>query len=741
MTFWPWPTTDLPPELVVAAACAIGVGLVVLAFEVRRHARRFRLLASGMVAAFALAAAIFRPRVSSLAEAAGRAPITVILDDSRSLGLPFDDRFSRRNAAAQQIAALAQGHTVRWLLLQGGSLVPTNPARLFGSPIDVDVDVEVDVDVDVNPRPQSSAEGPSTDFVGAFAALRRAREEPPRAVVVVSDGRQTGPTRKPASPEQWRPELPFDGVPVHTIALGKSAPDAAISSLAVRGSAFAHGPIQVRIEVLCQGLACDSLPITIDDLPEPGTTAQPSHKAVIDASSGRGFVDLTLVYEQPGHHAVQAILTPPEGDSVNENNVRSALIDVRRERVRMLHVAGRPTNDVRALRRFLKGNSSIDLISFFILRTPDDDPRAPASELSLIPFPVDELFEEHLPSFDAVVLQDIDAEEYGLSRHLRRLARYVETGGGLVLVGGPHAFAGGGYDKTSIAAVLPTELEPARLQLQDTFEPRFAAAGDRHPVSLAFNRGGGKLIALQGTSALGAPMPGSLVLWEHPSALTRTGSPMPVLALRDVHGGRTVAVGTDATWRLGFSAEAAAGAGGGYDALWDALIGWTLHDPRFDPSPLALVHECVSGQTLRVARPPDGADGAQEIVRGAPNKVVPFRAQPDHLELAPFASGVHAIVLRQGDVVTAQGRFVCENGGDEWVDVRPDHDVLRAISEASGGTFFSDGSTIDARILPRETLALRSRHDKPWAPSWLLGLLATLAAGLHWFERRRFGLR
>ena len=72
MTFWPWPTTDLPPELVVAAACALGVGLVVLAFEVRRHARRFRLLASGMVAAFALAAAIFRPRVSSLAEAADK---------------------------------------------------------------------------------------------------------------------------------------------------------------------------------------------------------------------------------------------------------------------------------------------------------------------------------------------------------------------------------------------------------------------------------------------------------------------------------------------------------------------------------------------------------------------------------------------------------------------------------------------------------------------------------------------
>ena len=98
------------------------------------------------------------------------------------------------------------------------------------------------------------------------------------------------------------------------------------------------------------------------------------------------------------------------------------------------------------MRNWLKSDKSVDLVSFFILRTDADETNsAEESELALIPFPVDELFDEHLPSFDAVLLADIDAERYRVSRYFANLARYVENGGGLLLIGGPSAFAGGGY--------------------------------------------------------------------------------------------------------------------------------------------------------------------------------------------------------------------------------------------------------------------------------------------------------
>ena len=111
--------------------------------------------------------------------------------------------------------------------------------------------------------------------------------------------------------------------------------------------------------------------------------------------------------------------------------------------MRVLHVAGRPTYDVRALRMWLKSDASVDVVAFFILRTHSDDVNATQDELALIPFPVHELFSEHLPSFDAVVLQDFNAAPYELEQHLPALARYVEHGGGLIMVGGPDSFAGG----------------------------------------------------------------------------------------------------------------------------------------------------------------------------------------------------------------------------------------------------------------------------------------------------------
>ena len=46
--------------------------------------------------------------------------------------------------------------------------------------------------------------------------------------------------------------------------------------------------------------------------------------------------------------------------------------------------------------RVPQGRPSIDLITFFILRTQSDLTMASPEELSLIPFPTDELFREHL---------------------------------------------------------------------------------------------------------------------------------------------------------------------------------------------------------------------------------------------------------------------------------------------------------------------------------------------------------
>src|SRR4029077_3772802 len=180
---------------------------------------------------------------------------------------------------------------------------------------------------------------------------------------------------------------------------------------------------------------------------------------VAHIKDGKAAIDLTITLERAGARIVEIALAAPHGDTIPENDRRLVTFHVARERVRVLHVAGRPTYDVRALRMWLKSDASVDVVTFFILRTHTDEVRASEEDLALIPFPVDELFSEHLPSFDAVVLQDFNAAPYNLLRHLPALARYVEHGGGLIRVGGPDSFAGGHYAGTRLADVLPVALE------------------------------------------------------------------------------------------------------------------------------------------------------------------------------------------------------------------------------------------------------------------------------------------
>src|SRR4029079_12429237 len=125
------------------------------------------------------------------------------------------------------------------------------------------------------------------------------------------------------------------------------------------------------------------------------------------------------------------------------NNTRAFVLTVIRDKLRVLQDAGRPTWDARALRALMKSDPHVDLISFFILRTPDDLQLVPSNELSLIPFPTEELFAQELGSFDVIILQTFEHQKYGIRPYLENIRAYVENGGGLAMVGGDLAFSAG----------------------------------------------------------------------------------------------------------------------------------------------------------------------------------------------------------------------------------------------------------------------------------------------------------
>ncbi|MBK8256351.1 MAG: hypothetical protein IPK82_27240 [Polyangiaceae bacterium] len=737
---------DLAFPFIVLACVLSAISLALLAYELfrgRRKAFAIGIAVTGALGVVALLLAVLRPvAIVSRGTTVG-SRVVVLLDGSRSMDLPGDS--GTRKATGLGAVAALQKHAgdVRLGMLRFGDGAPV-PLALGAS--------AGDAAAPYRPSPRS-------DLGAALEAIAQASDERPRALVVISDGRLDRPSGE-ASGAAARTALGVLDVPVHTVVVASDAPrDASVRAVRIAGAAVAHQPLAVRIEVGCtQGLSCDEVPVSVRELHDTGEPRPLAH-GVAKIENGAGTIELSITLDRAGPRILQVQIQSPSGDEIPDNDTRYITTTVTRDRVRVLHVAGRPTYDVRALRMWLKSDASVDLIAFFILRTPDDDVNASQEELALIPFPVDELFSQHLSSFDAVVLQDFNARPYGLEKYLPTLARYVQGGGGLIMVGGPDAFVTGHYAGSALAEVLPVDLRlPAEESPVDlgSFVPNITEVGRAAPVlSPLRDLIGDVFPEMPGTNVVGEPRRGTTVLLEHPARKTKSGSPMPVLALGEKGSGRTIALTVDGSHKLLFSTFAAESAAGrAHGAFWDALLGWLMKDPRFEPAVLDLPGGCIADEpTTLVLRPLPGQKGEASIKiarLGNPSTPVksltanvPGDAAPIQIDAGSLPAGGYSISVEIGEGAEkgapARRDFACEKGGDEWADPRPDVDRLEAISRATGGTTVK-AANIDTIPLPAATEVSAERRVSAIVPPWTWTVLASILLGLHWILRRRKGL-
>ncbi|MEO8904713.1 MAG: glutamine amidotransferase [Polyangiaceae bacterium] len=726
----------VPPATLWAVTLLALLSLAFLGFELRKREGGGGplLLLTAALALLFLAAAVLRPaRVNTRGVSVG-AKVVVLVDDSRRLLLPSEGTTRR------ELALAAARELSRHFASARVSL------RSFGAGASRPLVVN---DALAHPNPADLSD--ESDLTGALNALAQEPGERPKAIVVVSDGRFTRPTAN-ADEAALRDLAAPLGAPIHTVAVTEKTPrDASIRSIRTSGATVAHQPLALTIEIACSGgLNCGEVPVTARELRhgvEPFTLATGVAKVTGDSAT----VELSITLERAGARLVEVSIEPPEGDTIPENNTRILTFSVTRDRLRLLHVAGRPTYDVRALRMWLKSDESIDLVAFFILRTDQDNTEtSDDSELALIPFPVDELFTEHLPSFDAVILQDIDAVTYKLARHLPALADYVRGGGGLIMVGGPSSFAGGGYARSPLESVLPVELKGGEPPFDTAdFVPRYTEAGRSAPVLHGVTElFGDDLPTFSGSNTLGPARPNSITLWEHPDRRAGRGA-MPVLALGEAGDGRSIALGVDGTHALAFSEFADRAAGRGYGALWDGLVGWLMRDPRYEALRLELAGPCIAGLPARlhlVRLPGSTGNVSLELTKlGPQTKPVLMKTIPDppagplDLELGVLEAGGYAASARVGAAPPTRFDFACERGGPAWSDSRPDPERLRKIAAASGGKAVSRANLAELPI-PDPTPIAAERSTVPLLPAWAWTLAAALGLGAHWYARRRQGV-
>ena len=337
------PSGDLSTTYQIVASALLFLSLILLVIELRRsRSSRLSVFVSGVFAVLGLLCAVLRP-VAIQGKGTFVGPrVVVLVDGSRSIDLPVSSGKTRRDEAIRALDALEKrGGDVRFSGLAFGKGSPVSLGAASGGAAAPSAEGRLAAAFRTA-KPMSQS-----DLAHAIEAVSRAADERPSAIVILSDGRLDRPSDVQPG-ETLRASLAALDVPLHTVALATDVlQDASVRQVRAAGAAVAHQPLSLRVEIGCTGkLDCTSVPVTLRELREAGApTALASGRANVTAD-GSATLEFEVTLDRAGVRIIEVAIGAPSGDAVPDNDTRYVAIDVARDRVRVLHVAGRPTYDV-----------------------------------------------------------------------------------------------------------------------------------------------------------------------------------------------------------------------------------------------------------------------------------------------------------------------------------------------------------------------------------------------------------
>lgn len=692
--------------------------------------------------------------------------IAVVLDASRSMSLRVDDGQERR--IDRTVAALKQLEA---------TMTAENPDHQFTF-------FTYGKELRGSSLAALKALEPTEESANLTAALDSVREQfdgrDLGGVIVLSDGIDTGAIGRRVHRGEPLDEASIESLkrlnaPINTLAAASAEglKDVSVARVLHDDFAFVHNSISIDVEIQSIGIDQNNIPVT---LRRDGEILQ-ARTAEFAPGQTRTKVVFEFVPKRIGKEVYTVDVPEYAGEALFENNVQHFVLKVIRDKIRVLQVVGRPSWDQRYLRQLLKRNPNVDLVSFFILRTNSNPQTVSTNEMSLIPFPTDELFRDELGSFDLVIFQNFNFGPYQMGQYLSSIANFVNEGGGFAMVGGDLSFASGGYARTPVEAILPVKLPPAgpKNTLIDTsdFNPKLTAAGHRHPITqLAFDPTineeiWAELPAMHGTNIVLGPESKSTVLATHPR-LRSAGKPMPVLTVAEQGKGRTMALTVDSTWRWAFANAGQGGTAREYQMFWNNAMRWLIKDPELKLVRLDIADDTYAPGTkmranIRIFAPDysplaDAPGTARIYFRSLDNQktgpterklVDTIEFQTDHngqhlLEYPVQQTGVYEIHVEAkstSGTLTDEDLFLAVPSVDQFRDIIPRNDLLAEISAATGGYHAVLPAFSNAALKyqpPRYVQINERRVIQLWDSFLLFAVLVALLA-TEWSLRRRWG--
>ncbi|MEO6214212.1 MAG: glutamine amidotransferase [Vicinamibacterales bacterium] len=429
------------------------------------HAR-LGLLAIRISLLAVLAVCLLRPVLVVKAAVAQQNFLAVLLDDSRSMqigdytssGRARGDfaiqEFGDRNAGL--LKALSDKFVVRTFRFSSAA------ARL-GSPSELTLG------------------GVQTKIGAALDGVRQELAGLPLAgMVLVSDGADT----TDAALTEAVLSLKAAALPVFTIGVGKDrlTRDIQVDRVSTPRQVLKGTSLLIDVVIRQTGYSGQTITVDVEDAGRIVGTQQ----VALTADGEPTSVRIRVMAADAGPRVLRFKVPPRPDEVIAQNNVREALVDVVDRPERILYYEGTPRFEFKFVRLAVEDDKNLQLVT--LLRTAEskyfrfgiDDPEQLAGGF---PRTREELF-----AYRGLVLGSVEASAFTADQ-LRMIAEFLEKrGGGLLVLGGPKAFAEGGYAGTPVAEVLPVILDRVIRTADGThaaihLQVRPTRAGEGHAVT------------------------------------------------------------------------------------------------------------------------------------------------------------------------------------------------------------------------------------------------------------------
>ena len=584
--------------------------------------------------------------------------------------------------------------------------------------------------------------------------------------------------------------------PIYPVVFGNDLPprDLAIASTTVTQTSFEDAPVTVQAEVTAIGCAGEEIIGHLFAV-EAKADAKPvaEQRLTVPREGAKLVLRFQLRPEKSGvlfYRLRIAAKNDPSNEATLANNETVVTVDRGSGPHRILYVSGRPNWEYKFLQRAITGDDQTQLVGLIRVakREPKFEFKGRAGESSnplfrgfgnqskeeverydqpvLVRLNTQDEFElrdgfpktpEELFKYEAVVLDDLEAEFFTADQ-MSLVQRFVsERGGGLLMLGGMESFADGKYQRTAIGDLLPVYLD-GKIPHDSELKMHLTREGWLQPWARLRSSEGEERTRLEELPAFdslnqsGSAKPAATVI----ATVSDGKREFPALVAQRFGRGRSAALLLGDLWQSGLGDEARQKDLG---KAWRQLVRWLVADVparielHAEPAPDALSVKLQVRARDPKFQPIDNASAALKVQAAGSAQPVTLTAEPSATEAGvyeatyiPRENGgyrVDATVADENGAAagTAAAGWTTDLAAAEFQSLTPNRALMETIAHKTGGTVFSPEQVAAfTRDLPSKHAPVTETWTQPiWHTPWVLAFVVGCFIG-EWGLRRWRGL-